>query len=131
MKESILKFITKRQNIFLLDCCGALLTTLLIFFVLRPFNDFFGLSKDTLKYLAVLALLFSLYSVSCCFLVSNNWKSFLKIICIANILYCIITIGILFYNFPNISIFGIAYFLGEIAVIVGIVFLEIKIIREK
>lgn len=131
MKESIQQFIAKPKNIFLLDGFGALLTTLLIFFVLRTFNYFFGLPKDTLEYLAALALVFSIYSFSCYFLVSNHWKSFLKIICTANILYCILTIGVLFHQYQNISMFGIAYFLGEIAVIAGIVFLEIKMIREK
>ncbi|MBZ4042166.1 hypothetical protein [Flavobacterium hibisci] len=129
MKESILHLIKKPKNIFLLDGFGALLTTILIFFVLRTFNDFFGLSKNTLEYLAALALVFSIYSVSCYFLVNNNWKSFLKIICTANIFYCILTIGILFYNYQNISIFGIAYFLGEIAIIAGIVFVEIKTLK--
>ncbi|CAD0007338.1 hypothetical protein [Flavobacterium chungangense] len=126
-----MKFIKKPKNIFLLDGFGALLTTLLLFFVLRTFNDFFGLSKSILGYLAALALVFSIYSIFCYFLVSDNWKSFLKIICAANIFYCFLTIGILVFNYHNISIFGIAYFLGEIAVIVGIVFLEIKMIREK
>lgn len=131
MQERTKQFIAKPKNIFLLDGLGALLTTLLIFFVLRTFNDFFGLSKNILEYLAALALVFSCYSVSCYFLVSNNWKSFLKIICTANILYCILTIGVLFYQHQSISIFGIAYFLGEIAVIAGIVSLEIKMISEK
>lgn len=126
MKESIQLFIAKPKSLFLLDGFGALLTTLLIFFVLRTFNDFFGLSKNTLEYLAALALVFSIYSISCYFLVNDNWKSFLKVICVANILYCILTIAILFYDYQNISIYGIAYFLGEIAVIAGIVFLEIK-----
>lgn len=129
MKENIQWLFTKPKNIFLLDGFGALLTTLLIFFVLRTFNDFFGLTKNTLEFLAALALVFSTYSVSCYFLVNSYWKSFLKIICTANILYCILTIGILFYNYQNISIFGIAYFLGEIAVISGIVFLEAKALR--
>ncbi|PXY46306.1 hypothetical protein [Flavobacterium hydrophilum] len=131
MKESILNFIIKPKNIFLLDGFGALFTTLLLFFVLRTFNDFFGLSQNILEYLAALALIFSIYSVSCYFLVSDNWKLFLKIICTANILYCVLTIGLLFYHYQIISIYGIAYFLGEIAVIAGIVFLEIKTIKQQ
>ncbi|WP_269236610.1 hypothetical protein [Flavobacterium flavigenum] len=131
MKESILQLIIKPKNIFLLDGFGALLTTLLIFFVLRTFNDFFGLSKNTLEFLAALALVFSIYSVSCYFLVNNNWKTFLKIICTANILYCVLTFGIILYYFQSISVSGIAYFIGEIIVICGIVFLEIRIIETR
>lgn len=131
MKESILNFIVKPKNIFLLDGFGALLTTLLLFFVLRTFNDFFGLSKSILGYLAALALVFSIYSILCYFLVSDNWKSFLKIICIANIFYCVLTFGVVIFNYQNISIPGIIYFLGEIIVIVGVVYLEITVIKRQ
>jgi hypothetical protein len=130
MKESILKLIKKPKNIFLLDGFGALLTTLLIFFVLRTFNGYLGLSKNNLEFLSIIALIFSIYSVSCYFLVSNNWKLFLKIICTANILYCVLTFGIVLYYYQSISVLGIAYFLSEIMVICGIAFLEIRIIQK-
>jgi len=131
MKESIKRISTNPKNIFLLDAFGALLTAFLLFFVLRTFNTFFGLSKTILEYLSLLAVVFSVYSFSCFFLLNNNWKSYLKIICIANILYCLFTFGIILYYYQSISVFGIAYFFGEILVIVGLVFLEIRTIRGK
>ncbi|MDR7212453.1 hypothetical protein J2W48_004414 [Flavobacterium piscis] len=131
MRQNIQQFITKPKNVFLIDAFGALLTAFLLFVVLRNFSTFFGLSKTTLEYLSLLALVFSIYSFSCFFLITNNWKSYLKIICIANILYCVLTFGILLYYCQSISALGIAYFLGEILVICVIVFLEIRIIKNK
>lgn len=131
MKTSLQKIILNPKNIFLLDSFGALLTTLLIYFVLRNFNDFFGLSKDVFECLSLIAFLFFIYSISCYFLVKQNWKSFLKIISIANILYCILTLSIVLYNYETISIYGIAYFLAEIAVIIGLVYFEMKFIKSK
>lgn len=130
MKKSALSFTAKPRNIFLLDSLGALLTTILLFFLLKSFNEFFGLSKTTLEYLSLIAFLFFIYSGICFFLVKDNWKSFLKIICTANILYCILTFCILIYNYESVSIYGIIYFLGEIIVISGLVFLEIKLISK-
>jgi len=124
-------FLKKPKNIFLVDGFGALLTTILLFFVLRNFNDFFGLSKDIFEYLSIISCTFFVYSISCYSLVKQNWKSFLKIIYTANILYCILTFGILIHNYESISIFGIIYFLAEIAVIIWLVTLEIKIIKSK
>ncbi|PBI86814.1 hypothetical protein BSF41_32710 [Flavobacterium sp. ACN2] len=124
-------FLKKPKNIFLVDGFGALLTTILLFFVLRNFNDFFGLSKDIFEYLSIISCTFFVYSISCYSLVKQNWKSFLKIIYTANILYCILTFGILIHNYESISIFGIIYFLVEIAVIIWLVTLEIKIIKSK
>lgn len=129
-KESIKRISTNHKNIFLLDAFGALLTAFLLFFVLRTFSTFFGLSKTTLEYLSLLAVIFSIYSFSCFFLLNNNWKSYLKIICIANMLYCLLTFEIILYYYQNISVFGIAYFFGEILVIAGLVFLEIRIIKK-
>ena len=131
MRDRIQQFIAKPKNIFLIDGFGALLTALLLFFVLRSFNTFFGLSKSTFEYLSLLALVFSVYSFSCFFLIASIWKPYLKIICSANILYCLLTFGIVLYYYQNISAFGIAYFLGEITVIFMIVFLEISIIKNK
>ena len=130
-KESIKRISTNHKNIFLLDAFGALLTAFLLFFVLRTFSTFFGLSKTTLEYLSLLSVIFSIYSFSCFFLLNNNWKSYLKIICIANVFYCLLTIGIIIYYYQSISVFGIAYFFGEIVVIAGLVFLEIRTIRGK
>lgn len=131
MKESIQKFTANPKNIFLLDGFGALFTTLFLFFVLRTFNSFFGLSKTTLEYLSLLVLVFSIYSFSCFLLLNNSWKLYLKIICMANILYCLLTFGIILYYYQSITVFGITYFLGEIIVIAGIVFLEIKTIKNE
>jgi ABC-type long-subunit fatty acid transport system fused permease/ATPase subunit len=123
--------LTKSKNVFLLDSLGALLTTILLFFILRNFNAFFGLPKYVFEYLSIIALLFFIYSISCYFIVKQNWKSFLKIICTANILYCLLTSGIILYNYETISVYGIVYFLAEIAVIIGLVALEMKIIKSK
>ena len=130
MKESIQQFIAKPKNIFLIDAVGALLTFTLLFLVLRTFNSLFGLSKTSFEYLSLLAFIFFLYSITCFFLAKNNWKLYLKIICTANTLYCILIFGILIGNYENISMLGVAYFLGEIAVIAGLVFFEIKTIRK-
>ncbi|MFD1602269.1 hypothetical protein ACFSJW_18520 [Flavobacterium artemisiae] len=129
MKESSQKFIAKPKNIFLLDSFGALLTTIMLYFILRRFNAFFGLSKDIFEHLSSIAFTFFIYSISCYFFVQQKWKAFLKIICTANILYCTLIFCIIIYNYESISTLGIVYFLGEIAVIAGIVFLEIKTIR--
>jgi len=131
MKENLKQFIAVPKNIFLIDAFGAILTAFLLFFVLKTFNTFLGLSKTTLEYLSLLAVIFSVYSFSCFFLIINNWKSYLKIICIANVFYCLLTIGIIIYYYQSISVFGIAYFFGEIVVIAGLVFLEIRTIRGK
>lgn len=130
MKGALQKILLKPNNIFLLDSFGALLTTLLLYFILRNFNEFFGLSKDVFEYLSIIAFTFFIYSISCYFFVKRNWKSFLKVICTANILYCVLTLLIMIYYYESISVFAIIYFLTEIIVITALVLLEIKTMRS-
>ena len=122
--------IGKHKNIFLIDSCGALLTGLLLFLVLRPFNDYFSIPKAALTYLSVIALLFSFYSIACFFLLNNHWKPYLIIIIVANVLYCLLTFGLLVYYHQSITLLGIAYFLGEIVIIGGLVFIELQTISN-
>ncbi len=130
MKGALQKILLKPNNIFLLDSFGALLTTLLLYFILRNFNEFFGLSKNVFEYLSIIAFSFFIYSISCYFFVKRNWKSFLKVICTANILYCVLTLLIMIYYYESISVFAIIYFLTEIIVITALVLLEIKTMRS-
>lgn len=120
----------KPKNIFLVDGLGALLTALLLFLILRPFNNHFGMPKITLIYLSIIALIFAFYSITCFFLLIENWKPFLKIISIANLLYCALTFVLLIRYHQSITILGVAYFSGEILVICGLTFLELKICRK-
>ncbi|MEN2487386.1 hypothetical protein AAYQ05_06260 [Flavobacterium sp. B11] len=124
-------FLKNPKKIFLVDGFGALLTTILLFFVLRNFNVFFGLSKDIFEYLSIIAFTLFVYSITCYFSIKQNWKSFLKIICAINMFYCLLTFAIILYHYETISFFGIIYFLVEIFVITLIVFLEIKLIKQE
>lgn len=111
--------------LFLIDGFGALLTALILFSILRPFNRYFGMPKSVLTILSIIALAFCLYSMSCFYLVKEKWKSFLKAVSTGNLIYCCITIGLIVYYYDQLTVLGIVYFLLEIAVICGLVFLEL------
>lgn len=130
MKKVISQFETKPKNIFLLDSFGALLTALLLFFLLRVFNTYFGISKTIIVSLSVIALIFSIYSMLCFFLANNNWQLFLRIIIIANILYCVLTFIVVLNYWNSITLLGILYFLGEIFIILALVYLEQNIYKK-
>ncbi len=122
------KFKLRPKSIFLLDGLGALLSAILLCIVLRTFNQYIGISKTTLTYLSWLAVLFSIYSLTCFFVLSNHWKPFLILISIANLLYGTLTLGIIIYNYHYITLIGIIYFLAEIAIIYLLVFIELKMV---
>lgn len=113
--------------IFLIDGLGAALTAFLLSTVLARFEAFFGMPRPVLYWLSGIACLFAMYSFACYFLLKDNWKPFLRVIALANLGYCCLTLGLLFYHAQNLSIWGFAYFLGEIAVIAFLARLELRL----
>jgi hypothetical protein len=71
-----------------------------------------------LRLLAIPAFFFFLYSATCFILHKSKKSSLLKLISIANILYALITLSILIYNFDEILWLGWLYFIGEVLIVV-------------
>jgi hypothetical protein len=121
---------SKPKKLFLIDSIGALTTSFLLFVILRNFNEYFGMPEIVLTYLSVIAFLIFIYSTTCFFVIKANLTPFIKGISIANLIYCGLTIGlVIFYN-PQLTTIGTAYFVGEIAIIIGLVFIELNVATE-
>jgi hypothetical protein len=121
----------KIKTLFLIDGLGALLSAFFLFAVLGTFSEYFGMSPTILIRLSAIAMIFALYSMTCFFFLKDNWKPFLRIICAANLLYSCLTISLVIYFYKNLTLLGIAYFLAEIIVILGLVFVELKALNDK
>ena len=118
------------DNVFLVDAIGALLSTLLLGVVLVHFELYIGMPQSVLFPLAFVAALFTLYSGICHFFVKANWKPYLRIIAIANALYCLASIIVVAYHYEQLTTLGVFYFLGEFAIISIIVTSEYKLIKK-
>jgi hypothetical protein len=114
------------KQIFLIDSLGAFLSSFLLGIIALKFSDTFGLPKATFSFLAALALLFAIYSLTCYCLVKDKWRPFLLSIIIANVCYCFLTIWLVFAHFDSITILGLTYFILELIVIMALIFIEIK-----
>lgn len=110
-------FLTNPRAIFLVDAFGALISTLLLF-LLANLEDVFGMPDHILYRLLPVTIIFAAYSLAVYLLKPKNWKQYLTFIAIANLLYCGLTLVLLFYYFDQVTIVGKAYFFAEIVVIV-------------
>ena len=126
--KNVIKYFTKKvKNLFLIDGLGAALTTFLLFFVLRRFYDYFGMPTFILTYLSLIGLIFCVYSMTCFFLLKSNWIPFLRIISIGNLLYCVLTMVLLFNYYNYLTKLGLIYFILEIVIISIIVYVELRV----
>ncbi len=115
------------KNIFLLDGIGAIITSLLLSQVLGRFESIFGMPQDILYVLASIAVGFAIYSLSCHLWIKDHFSNYLKGIAIANKVYCTITLILIIFLRESLTWLGIAYFTGEILVVMGLVSIEWRI----
>ena len=119
------------KQLFLLDGIGAAVTALLLSQVLARYQSVFGMPQSVLWVLAATAGGFAVYSLLCHRLVNKHWKRYLGGIALANTGYCIITLGLIGYWFEKLTYLGVAYFVGEIILIMILVGLEFRCIRTE
>ncbi len=126
MNQFLTKIISNPKQLFLFDSLGAVLTAFMLGVVLARFEPVFGMPPPVLYVLALMACGFAVYSFCCYLFIGKNWRPFLIAIAIVNLMYCCMTLGLIFYLWEKLTVLGIVYFLGEIAVIVVLVIVELK-----
>lgn len=129
MSPIFVQFIRKPKVIFLVDALGAFATASILFLVQWRFREYFGMPREVLSLLSMIAFAFSVYSFSCFLFINRNWRIFLNAIMTANLLYCCLTTGLVIFYYSTLAILGLTYFLAEIAVIVGLVYIEFQTLK--
>ncbi|EMY70231.1 hypothetical protein LEP1GSC199_1331 [Leptospira vanthielii serovar Holland str. Waz Holland = ATCC 700522] len=115
------------RYIFLVDGFGAILSAALLALVLPLFLNLLGMPLETLYILSILPVVYSIYSLLCYFSDPFQWKFYLRVIAIANFLYCLVTMVYLILNLEQTTIFGELYFVLEMIVVAGLATFELKI----
>jgi hypothetical protein len=119
------------ENIFfLIDAFGALLSGTLLLVVVSPLYKEFGMPKDALYGLSSIAFAFSLYSFCCAFIKSDRRPLLLRIIALANYIYCILIVLLLLKHQLTLTLLGLVYFAGEITVIMCLASFEMRIVKS-
>jgi hypothetical protein len=127
LKKLVTYFSEKQKTLFLVDSIGAFITAFILFVIVRPLNEYFGIPIKELTYLSVIAFVFCIYSATCFLFLKDSFTTFIKFIGIANLMYCTLTIGLMIKYYPLLTIIGTSYFLIEIAIICGLSYLELTV----
>ena len=114
------------NQLFLIDAVGALVSAIMLGLVLPDLDEYIGLPVTILRFLAVPAFIFFLYSTSCYFFSKKNKATLLQVIAIANLLYCLVTVALLLYHLDQLLLLGWIYFIGEIAIVLTLAVIEWK-----
>ncbi len=114
------------RRLFLIDAVGASLTASLLLLVLGPFEQFFGMPITVVEWLGGIAVVFTVYSFACFALLSKRWAIFLLVIAAANTGYCFLTIALAVIYRVTLTVWGWAYFVGEVLIVMSLVRYELK-----
>lgn len=82
--------------------------------------------REALYVLAAIPCLYVVYDLMCYWGVSKRVAIFLRIIALANLLYCGISLGFVGYHFQALTSWGLTYFLLELVIVLGLVYVELK-----
>ena len=112
------------KNLFLIDGIGALVSAIFLGIVLVSLHSLIGMPRNILYLLAVIPCFFAVYSFTCHFAAIKNWQPYLKIIAVANLLYCCLTLGLVLGLREQLTYLGIGYFIIEIIIVVALAIFE-------
>jgi len=105
------------EILFFIDGLGAITTATFLAAVLAQFESTFGMPSKVLYFLASIAVLFAIYSLTCYYKTPENWPQFLRGIAVANLSFCMLTVALMAWFRNEITWICVAYFVGEIVVI--------------
>jgi hypothetical protein len=117
------------RTLFLIDGLGALVSAaLLSLMALMP--HIAGMPASILWPLALIAVLFAVYSLSCYALRPRRQPLLLALIAIANLSYCALTFWFVRAHYAGLTALGLCYFVGEMAILVALAGFELTMAKK-
>lgn len=113
-------------RIFLIDGLGALFSTICLI-LLYIYEQYIGMPRDIIQWFILLAIFFTVYSLTCHFTKPQHWKRYLTILAVLNLCYTTFTLYEVIQNAAKLTTLGYLYFIGEIIVLIVLVFFEWRI----
>jgi len=117
---------THPRRLFAIDGAGALLSAVLLGLVLPALQHLIGMPLRALYLLAAFPVFFALYDAWCYWRLQKGYAPYLRQIGLANLLYCILSVGLLAYHLPLLQPVGIVYFTGELLIVLFLAILELR-----
>ena len=134
LKYLITKAKLNPKKLFFIDGLGAILSAFLLGVVLIKFEMFFGIPSSTLYLLATMPIFFAVYDFYCYRVKHQKTGLLLMGIAAFNLIYCCLSLGLVFYHFETMTYLGWIYIIIEIIIIAFLSMIEFrvgrKIIRE-
>lgn len=118
------------RTLLLADAIGAGLSAALHGLVLPMLEDWIHMPRTVLLSLAVCAILFLAHDLLGLIGFRGRERPWLQRILVANALYCLATTGLVLWHYPRLTTWDLLYFVPEILVILALVRVEWRAVKE-
>lgn len=115
------------KKLFLINGLGAILSAFLLGVVLVEFEIIFGIPSSVLYLLTTITIFFAIYDFYCYRKRHQKIGLLLNGIAVLNLVYCFISLVLVFYHFVTITILGCIYLLIEIAIVLFLAKIEFRV----
>lgn len=115
------------ERLFIVDGIGALVTSGTLLGVARWYPIAFGLPTDILVVLGRIAVVFAVYSITCFVVRPRRARLLLRLIALANLSYCVLTLWAVVRHGAVMTPLGVAYFFMETVIVVGLSYVELTL----
>lgn len=122
-------FSSNPKKLFLIDGLGAVVSAFFLGIVLVKFESVFGIPKQALYLLAAIPIVFGIYDFFC-YTRGKHLGGLLKIIAIANLLYCALSIGMAILHKDSVTTLGWTYIIVEVLIILLIAVWELRVAKR-
>ncbi|WP_066758838.1 hypothetical protein [Crocinitomix algicola] len=118
------------KKLFLIDALGALISAFLLGVLLVEFKAYFGIPPGTLYILAAIPVFYAIYDCYAFLKKDNFTRNRLKIIAIANLCYCFVSLLFTIYHYHQILFWGWIYIISELFIVCLLANFELKMVRK-
>lgn len=122
----MLSVVLNEKNIFLFDGIGAVLSLIFTALVLPLLSDSIGIPVGILRCLAVLPLVYAIYSFSCYHFPEKTKSWMLLTIIAANLFYCVVSAALM-YGLESVTLWGRLVLMAEIGIVLAVVAIELRV----
>lgn len=114
------------RKLFLLDGVGALVSAFMLGVVLVQLEERIGIPANTLYLLAAFPVFFALFDFVSMRRKSEEQRRLLRVIALANLSYCVLSLGLAIYHGHTVTPLGWTYICAEIAIVMTLALVELK-----
>lgn len=115
----------------LVDGMGAMISAVSLGVVLPLVQNSVGVPTDILLFLSVLAVILACCSSLAYLFAGKWWNQALRMVACANLCYCFLTAGLLWFYSDEVKILGLIYFGCELFLVVGLAVWELRVADQK